>query len=295
MARRRRFRRPAPARAQRAEPVDAGAEHRRGADRRDVSHVDHQVADADGLPGHSAAHAREDRRPDRGVRSGPSLADGGAGYRRGRDPQRGRRRLVRLGAAAGGLSTPGQDGAVPGPLRRAPQGHVGPARRAARGGRALRRSATAHRRPRRRGPITQPGRRTGGSTCAFWVRSTTPGRRRRCAAPTCTARPTSGARASASSWSRRWPPAPPVVASDLDAFRRVLRDGEVGRLVPVGDGAALGGRAWSRCWRTMCCGNGTWRPARRRSSRYDWSVVASQIMRVYETVAGSGAKVQVAS
>ena len=31
----------------------------------------------------------------------------------------------------------------------------------------------------------------------------------------------------------------PVVASDLHAFRRVLRDGEAGRLVPVGDGAAL--------------------------------------------------------
>ena len=29
--------------------------------------------------------------------------------------------------------------------------------------------------------------------------------------------------------------------------------------------------------------------------RYDWSVVASQIMRVYETVTGSGVKVQVAS
>ena len=28
--------------------------------------------------------------------------------------------------------------------------------------------------------------------------------------------------------------------------------------------------------------------------RYDWSVVADQIMRVYETVAGAGAKVQVA-
>ena len=28
--------------------------------------------------------------------------------------------------------------------------------------------------------------------------------------------------------------------------------------------------------------------------RYDWSVVALQIMRVYETVAGSGTKVQVA-
>ena len=29
--------------------------------------------------------------------------------------------------------------------------------------------------------------------------------------------------------------------------------------------------------------------------RYDWSVVASQILRVYETVAGAGVKVQVAS
>jgi phosphatidylinositol alpha-mannosyltransferase len=29
--------------------------------------------------------------------------------------------------------------------------------------------------------------------------------------------------------------------------------------------------------------------------QYDWSVVAGQIMRVYETVAGAGAKVQVAS
>jgi phosphatidylinositol alpha-mannosyltransferase len=28
---------------------------------------------------------------------------------------------------------------------------------------------------------------------------------------------------------------------------------------------------------------------------YDWPVVASQIMRVYETVAGAGVKVQVAS
>ena len=29
--------------------------------------------------------------------------------------------------------------------------------------------------------------------------------------------------------------------------------------------------------------------------RYDWSVVAREILRVYETVAGSGTKVQVAS
>ena len=43
----------------------------------------------------------------------------------------------------------GQDGAVPGPLRRAPQGHGGAARRAAAGGRALPGSAAADRRPRR--------------------------------------------------------------------------------------------------------------------------------------------------
>ena len=35
--------------------------------------------------------------------------------------------------------------------------------------------------------------------------------------------------------------------------------------------------------------------ATQRVARYDWSVVASQIMRVYETVAGAGVKVQVES
>ena len=124
------------------EPVDVGPEHRRGADRGDVSHLDHQIADPDGLPGHPAADAREDRRPDRGVRPGPALADGGAGNRRGGDPQRGRRRFVRLGAAAGRISAAGQDGAVPGPLRRAPQGHGGAARRAATRGRALSRTCS---------------------------------------------------------------------------------------------------------------------------------------------------------
>jgi phosphatidyl-myo-inositol alpha-mannosyltransferase len=86
----------------------------------------------------------------------------------------------------------------------------------------------------------------------------------------------------------------PVVASDLDAFRRVLRDGEAGRLVPVDDGAALAAglidvldddalRA-----RYVAVGNAAVR-------RYDWPVVAQQIMRVYETVAAVGAKVEVAS
>jgi phosphatidyl-myo-inositol alpha-mannosyltransferase len=86
----------------------------------------------------------------------------------------------------------------------------------------------------------------------------------------------------------------PVVASDLDAFRRVLRDGEVGRLVPVGDGAALADALIETlendALRERYVAAGT-----EAVGRYDWSVVASQIMRVYETVAGSGSKVQVAS
>ena len=86
----------------------------------------------------------------------------------------------------------------------------------------------------------------------------------------------------------------PVVASDLHAFRRVLRDGDAGRLVPVEDGAALAAGLVAvlednrLANRYVAAGAYAVR-------RYDWSVVADQIMRVYETVAGSGAKVQVAS
>jgi phosphatidyl-myo-inositol alpha-mannosyltransferase len=86
----------------------------------------------------------------------------------------------------------------------------------------------------------------------------------------------------------------PVVASDLHAFRRVLRDGDAGRLVPAGDGAALAEGLVAvlednrLAKRYVAAGADAVR-------RYDWSVVASQIMRVYETVTGSGAKVQVAS
>ncbi|MEE3066172.1 MAG: glycosyltransferase family 4 protein [Actinomycetota bacterium] len=86
----------------------------------------------------------------------------------------------------------------------------------------------------------------------------------------------------------------PVVASDLDAFRRVLHDGDAGRLVPVGDAAGLAdgliemleNDALRERYVAAAC---------EVVAQYDWSVVASQIMRVYETVAGSGAKVRVAS
>ncbi|WKN58902.1 glycosyltransferase family 4 protein [Rhodococcus opacus] len=74
-----------------------------------------------------------------------------------------------------------------------------------------------------------------------------------------------------------------VVASELDAFRRVLRDGQAGVLVPVGDAAALAAGIDS------VLGDPERSAALTDFSRtvvteYDWPVVAEQILRVYETV-----------
>lgn len=83
-----------------------------------------------------------------------------------------------------------------------------------------------------------------------------------------------------------------VVASELDAFSRVLDQGQAGRLVPVGDADALADALIevlgddARRERYIAA-------ATERVARYDWSVVAGQIMRVYETVASAGVKVQV--
>jgi phosphatidylinositol alpha-mannosyltransferase len=79
----------------------------------------------------------------------------------------------------------------------------------------------------------------------------------------------------------------PIVASDLDAFARVLEDGDAGVLVRRGDAAALAG--------ALC--ELLADPARReRLSRrgqevaagYDWSVIARRILAVYETVVAPG-------
>ncbi|HZA11642.1 glycosyltransferase family 4 protein [Mycobacterium sp.] len=86
----------------------------------------------------------------------------------------------------------------------------------------------------------------------------------------------------------------PVVASDLDAFRRVLRDGEAGCLVPVDDADALA-RAIIVVLDDDTLRARYVKAATAAVRRYDWSVVAQQIMRVYETVAAAGSKVQVAS
>jgi phosphatidyl-myo-inositol alpha-mannosyltransferase len=76
----------------------------------------------------------------------------------------------------------------------------------------------------------------------------------------------------------------PVLASDLDAFRVVLEDGDAGALFATGDAAALaravGALLDDRDERARLAVNGA-----RRALEYDWSTVARDIVRVYETVA----------
>ena len=74
----------------------------------------------------------------------------------------------------------------------------------------------------------------------------------------------------------------PVVASDLDAFRRVLDGGRAGALFPVGDAAALADALGAAARRPGRRGP-SWRAAGRRgrSPRYDWPVVAQRVLEVY--------------
>ncbi len=79
----------------------------------------------------------------------------------------------------------------------------------------------------------------------------------------------------------------PVVASDLDAFSRVLEDGAAGVLVRRGDPAALAaglsGLLADPGRRARLAAAGS-----RAAAGYDWSVVARRILAVYETVAPPG-------
>jgi phosphatidylinositol alpha-mannosyltransferase len=86
----------------------------------------------------------------------------------------------------------------------------------------------------------------------------------------------------------------PIVASDLEAFRRVLRGGQAGELFTVGDAADLA-RAAERLLDD---------PQRRASlsaaaadavRAYDWPVVARDVVRVYETVVSGASQVRVAT
>ncbi|MEU8345585.1 glycosyltransferase family 4 protein [Spirillospora sp. NPDC048832] len=79
----------------------------------------------------------------------------------------------------------------------------------------------------------------------------------------------------------------PILASDIEAFDRVLLGGRAGALFPVGDHEALAAAADELLDD----------PARRKQlsaearaavRAYDWSAVARDVLRVYETVTGGG-------
>lgn len=73
-----------------------------------------------------------------------------------------------------------------------------------------------------------------------------------------------------------------VAASDLDAFRRVLEDGRAGVLTPVGDADAL--REGLRGLLTNADRRARLAAAgRTRVAAFDWSLLARQVLRVYET------------
>ena len=84
----------------------------------------------------------------------------------------------------------------------------------------------------------------------------------------------------------------PILASDIPAFTRVLLGGRAGALFPVGDAAALAATAAELLDDA---------PRRKQLSDeakaavriYDWSTVARDVVRVYETVAGDTGVVEI--
>lgn len=83
-----------------------------------------------------------------------------------------------------------------------------------------------------------------------------------------------------------------VVASDLDAFRRVLRDGDCGELAAVGDPGALAA-ALVRVLVDDTRRAGLCARATEAVRDYDWPVVADRVVRVYETIRGPGETISV--
>jgi phosphatidyl-myo-inositol alpha-mannosyltransferase len=74
----------------------------------------------------------------------------------------------------------------------------------------------------------------------------------------------------------------PIVASDLDAFARVLDDGALGQLAAVGDPIALAASC-SALLASPARRDQLRTAARHAVARYDWSVVSGEVLRVYRT------------
>src|SRR6202044_3164320 len=86
----------------------------------------------------------------------------------------------------------------------------------------------------------------------------------------------------------------PIVASDIPAFRQVLRDGRAGELFGVGDAADLA-RAAGRLLDDASLRSQLSAAALAAVADYDWSVVAKDVFSVYETVVLGSTQVKVAA
>jgi phosphatidyl-myo-inositol alpha-mannosyltransferase len=85
----------------------------------------------------------------------------------------------------------------------------------------------------------------------------------------------------------------PIVASDLDAFRQVLRGGEAGELFETGSPAGLAeaaGRLLDDPGRRATLAAAASDAVR----EFDWSIVARDVVRVYQAVAPAAGRVAVA-
>ena len=200
-----------------------------------------------------AAVAGADQRPDRGVRLRPPGAGRAPRRRRGDHPERRARRRVRRGPVAARVHPRRRraDDRLPRPVRRAAQGPAGAARGDAHRRPPASRGPAADRRPRRRrrGPRAdrrRPARRTSGllgelseADKAAFLRSVdiycAPNLLGESFGVVLIEALAAGA---------------PIVASDLDAFARVLEDGDAGVLVRRGDAGRARPRPCAGCWPT---------------------------------------------
>ena len=85
----------------------------------------------------------------------------------------------------------------------------------------------------------------------------------------------------------------PIAASDLDAFRKVLRGGRAGELFETGDAAALAAAA-ARLLDDPARRAALSEAASEAVRAYDWPVVARDVIRVYEAVMAASGQVGVA-
>jgi phosphatidylinositol alpha-mannosyltransferase len=85
----------------------------------------------------------------------------------------------------------------------------------------------------------------------------------------------------------------PLVASDIDAFRQVLHRGEAGELFEVGNPVGLAAAA-SRLLDDPGHRAALASAAMAAVREFDWSVIARDVLRVYEAVVPAAGRVSVA-